>query len=164
MSFKWLNENSRTFLSRGYLSGGETAEERIKVIADTASDILKSNYRKHVKLIDRVGYLNGSWDYPEAISEFGGKFYEYMSLGYFSLSSPIWANFGKERALPVSCFGSVPDDDCDSIGDVCSVVTDIDVALDYMEDFMIMFNDTTITDEDLYMYLYNYIPFFENRD
>ena len=34
-----------------------------------------------------------------------------MSLGYYSLSSPIWSNFGKKRGLPISCFGSfIPDD------------------------------------------------------
>ena len=36
----WLNENSRAFLARGYLSEGQTAEERIRVIADRAEEIL----------------------------------------------------------------------------------------------------------------------------
>ena len=34
--FYWLNEDSRTFLSRGYLSPGETPEQRIRDIAETA--------------------------------------------------------------------------------------------------------------------------------
>src|SRR5690625_4549346 len=29
-----------------------------------------------------------------------------MSKGYYSLSSPIWANFGNDRGLPISCYGS----------------------------------------------------------
>jgi ribonucleoside-diphosphate reductase alpha chain len=29
-----------------------------------------------------------------------------MSRGWYSLSSPIWANFGIQRGLPISCFGS----------------------------------------------------------
>ena len=33
-----------------------------------------------------------------------------MSLGFFSLSSPVWANYGRDRGLPVSCNGVfVPD-------------------------------------------------------
>jgi ribonucleoside-diphosphate reductase, alpha chain len=37
---------------------------------------------------------------------FADKFYDYMCKGYYSLSSPIWSNFGLERGLPISCFGS----------------------------------------------------------
>ena len=29
-----------------------------------------------------------------------------MARGYYSLSSPIWSNFGLSRGLPISCFGS----------------------------------------------------------
>jgi ribonucleoside-diphosphate reductase alpha chain len=88
--FYWLNEDSRTFLSRGYLSEGETPESRIRDIANTAEK-----------------YLN--------MPGFADKFYEYMSRGYYSLSSPVWANYGKKRGLPVSCFGSFIDDSMESI-------------------------------------------------
>jgi ribonucleoside-diphosphate reductase alpha chain len=88
--FYWLNEDSRTFLSRGYLSKGETAKQRIRDIADKAEE-----------------YLD--------IKGFGDKFYGYMSKGYYSLASPVWANYGKERGLPVSCFGSYIDDSMQSI-------------------------------------------------
>ena len=88
--FYWLNEDSRTFLSRGYLSKGETAKQRIRDIADKAEE-----------------YLD--------IEGFGDKFYGYMSKGYYSLASPVWANYGKERGLPVSCFGSYIDDSMQSI-------------------------------------------------
>lgn len=90
MSFKWLNEESRKFLSRGYLLEGQTAEQRIRQIADAAE-----------KYLGIPGYAD--------------KFYEYMSRGYYSLSSPVWANYGLERGLPVSCFGSYIDDTMDSI-------------------------------------------------
>lgn len=43
------------------------------------------------------------------------KFYEYLSQGWYSLSSPVWANFGLKRGLPISCFGSYIDDSIDSI-------------------------------------------------
>lgn len=82
----WLNDDSRQFLSRGYLLEGETAEQRIIDIAKTAEKYLE---------------LDG----------FAGKFVEYMHKGFYSLSSPIWSNFGRYRGLPISCFGSyIPDD------------------------------------------------------
>ncbi|MFP4400888.1 MAG: ribonucleoside-diphosphate reductase subunit alpha [Candidatus Woesearchaeota archaeon] len=87
---EWLTENSRKFLERGYLLEGETAEERIKEIADNAENILK-------------------------IKGFSEKFHYYMSKGYFSLASPVWANFGRKRGLPVSCFGSCIEDNMGSI-------------------------------------------------
>lgn len=88
--YYWLNRDSRTFLKRGYLDEGETPEERIKKIADAAQKTL-------------------------AIPGFSEKFQSYMSKGWYSLSSPIWANFGKDRGLPISCFGSYIDDTMESI-------------------------------------------------
>ena len=88
--FYWLNKDSRTFLKRGYLEDGETPEERISVIADSAQKIL-------------------------SIPGFSEKFQSYMAKGWYSLSSPIWANFGKERGLPISCFGSYIEDTMESI-------------------------------------------------
>ena len=38
--FDWLNENSRLFLSRGYLPEGQSPEERLRVISDRAEEIL----------------------------------------------------------------------------------------------------------------------------
>lgn len=37
---KWLNEHSRLFLSRGYLTEGVTPEGRVRFIADKAEEIL----------------------------------------------------------------------------------------------------------------------------
>ncbi len=81
----WLNEHSERFLSRGYLTEGVSANERIRNIADAAEAILE-------------------------IEGFANKFYGYMEKGYFSLSSPVWSNFGIDKGLPISCFGSyLPD-------------------------------------------------------
>jgi ribonucleoside-diphosphate reductase alpha chain len=83
--YEWLNKDSRKFLERGYLLEGETAEQRIRDIAETAEK-----------------YLNSEG--------FADKFEDYMSRGFYSLSSPIWSNFGRKRGLPISCFGSyIPD-------------------------------------------------------
>lgn len=99
--FYWLNEDSRTFLSRGYLSGGETPEQRIREIADKAEWYLKD--------------MSLTEDAKSKFDGFADKFYDYMSRGYYSLASPVWANYGKKRGLPVSCFGSYIDDNMESI-------------------------------------------------
>ena len=90
MAFDWLNDQSRTFLSRGYLLEGQTAEQRVRIIADTAEKYL-------------------------GIKGFADKFYDYMGRGFYSLASPIWSNYGTDRGLPVSCFGSYIDDHMESI-------------------------------------------------
>lgn len=82
---KWLNEHSRAFLAKGYLSKNVTPEERIAFIGKRAEEILKK-------------------------PGFAKKFEQYMAEGYFSLSSPVWSNFGVAKGLPISCFGSyIPD-------------------------------------------------------
>ena len=86
--YYWLNDESRLFLSRGYIS--ETPEQRIKDIANKAE-----------------GYLK--------IDGFANKFEDYMARGFYSLSTPVWINFGKEKGLPISCYGSNIDDTLDSI-------------------------------------------------
>lgn len=86
----WLNENSRKFLEGGYLLPGVSPEERIREIAEHAESILKQ-------------------------PGFADKFYLYMEKGYYSLSSPVWSNFGKKRGLPISCFGSYLSDNMGSI-------------------------------------------------
>jgi ribonucleoside-diphosphate reductase alpha chain len=88
--FYWLTEESRQFLEADYLLPNQTPEERIKIIADHAEKL-------------------------SGIEGFSNKFYEYMGRGWFSLSSPVWANYGTERGLPVSCFGSYIEDNMESI-------------------------------------------------
>ena len=74
--YYWLNDDSRTFLSRGYIN--ETPEQRIKDIAVTAE-----------KYLGIVGFAK--------------KFEDYMSRGFYSLSTPVWINFGKQKGLSISC-------------------------------------------------------------
>jgi ribonucleoside-diphosphate reductase alpha chain len=88
--FYWLNEDSRAFLDEGYLLEGVTAEERVREIAERAEELL-----------DEDGFAD--------------KFYEYMSRGFYSLASPVWSNFGLDRGLPISCFGSYMEDNMESI-------------------------------------------------
>ncbi len=86
----WANEESRLFLSRGYIDGNMTVEERVREIAKEAERILE-------------------------IEGFGDKFYHYMSRGYYSLSSPVWSNFGTKKGLPISCNGVYISDSIESI-------------------------------------------------
>lgn len=90
----WLNRDSRKFLARGYLLEGETPEQRMEDIAHAAENYLK-------------------------IPDFKVKFLDYLHRGFYSLSSPIWSNFGRDRGLPISCFGSYIPDDMEQI--LCKV-------------------------------------------
>jgi ribonucleoside-diphosphate reductase alpha chain len=38
-----------------------------------------------------------------------------MSKGFYSLASPVWSNFGLDRGLPISCFGSYVGDSIEEI-------------------------------------------------
>lgn len=81
----WKNEESEQILNRGYLLKGETVEGAIDRITTAAAQRL---YKPELK---------------EA-------FQEMIERGWMSLSSPIWANMGTERGLPISCFNvHVPD-------------------------------------------------------
>jgi len=95
----WLNDDSRKFLERGYLLPGETPEQRIEDIAYKAQEYL-------------------------GIDGWADKFIDYMHRGFYSLSSPIWSNFGRDRGLPISCFGSyIPDDMEQILGKIAEVGT-----------------------------------------
>lgn len=84
----WLNEDTKTFLSRGYTD--HDPKERYWEIAQRAEE------------------LNGIKGFAEA-------FYEDIAYGDVSLSSPVIANFGAGRGLPISCNGSYFADDTESI-------------------------------------------------
>ena len=81
----WKNEESEQILNRGYLLKGETVEGAIERICSAASQKL---YKPELK----------------------DSFKEMIERGWMSLSSPIWANMGTERGLPISCFNvHIPD-------------------------------------------------------
>ncbi len=86
----WVNENTRAFMARGYLVDGQTTEERVRAIAEFAEETLGKD-------------------------GFAEKFEDYMSKGWISLATPVWANFGLKRGLPISCFGSYVADDMANI-------------------------------------------------
>lgn len=89
-AFAWMNDVSRQFLGKDYLLNGQSGEARVAVVAD--------QFGKRLKRPDLAD-----------------KFYDYMSRGWYSLSSPVWSNYGLTRGLPISCFGSYCQDDMRSI-------------------------------------------------
>lgn len=81
----WLNAEAEQNLNRGYLLKGETVKKAIERITTAAA-------RRLYK--------------PELAS----SFQEMIERGWMSLSSPVWANMGTERGLPISCFNvHIPD-------------------------------------------------------
>lgn len=85
----WLNKPSRIFLQNGYLTEGVSPEQRVEDIARTFGE--------------RKG------------KDLGDKFLEYSRNGWFLYSSPVWANYGTKRGLPISCFNSHVEDTMESI-------------------------------------------------
>lgn len=90
MKYKWLTKPSRIFLKNGYLKEDEAAEVRIEDLVKTAKNI-----------------LGDFWD--------ADQFLENIEAGDYLFSTPVWANFGRKRGLPISCFNSYLSDTMDSI-------------------------------------------------
>lgn len=101
--FYWLTDDTRTFLKRGYLLEGVSAEQRIKEIAETAE-----------KILNKEGFAD--------------KFYNYMSKGWYSLSSPVWSNFGLDRGLGISCYSSYVGD---SVRDIMYTASEVGIMSKY---------------------------------
>ena len=81
----WINDESLAVLNRGYLLNGETVEGAVDRITTAAAKRLNN-------------------------MELQPIFKEMVERGWMSLSSPIWANMGTQRGLPISCFGChIPD-------------------------------------------------------
>src|SRR5699024_8500559 len=96
--FSWINEETTEFLRGGYIAPDEDPTDRLAAIVNTSAAL----YRE-------MGAP------AEVALEYSDKLFDYLSKNFYSLSSPIWANFGKPRGLPISCFGSHVEDTMDSI-------------------------------------------------
>ena len=89
-AYCWLNDVSKQFLEKDYLLPDQTLDDRVNIICKKAEEIL-------------------------CVPGFAKSFKQNIQKGWYSLSSPIWSNFGTERGLPISCFNSYIEDDMDSI-------------------------------------------------
>lgn len=97
MHFDWVTPETEDFMSKGYLLPGETVYSRVADIAEAFGEICASSAKAE-------------------------KFYDYMSRGFYSLASPVWSNFGRDRGLPISCNGSFIPDSIEGIMDKASEI------------------------------------------
>ena len=88
--YRWLTDLSQQFLERDYLINGQTVDERVTEICEAAE-----------KILNKPGFAR--------------QFKENFQKGWYSFSTPIWTNFGNNRGMPISCYGSYIDDDMQSI-------------------------------------------------
>ncbi len=104
--FYWLNEESSEFLKRGYLLPFDTPRKRISYVC---------NYVEK--------YYDELCGGKEHNIYFKAETFEYyMSQGYYSWSSPVWANMGLDRGLPISCYGVYIKDSIEGISGALSEV------------------------------------------
>ena len=92
-NYYWVNKDTRKFMEKGYLDPGQTVEERVREMAEHAEAIFSKNLR------------------GADCSGFADQFEYCMKKGWFSLSTPVWVNFGKDKGLPISCYGTQVEDD-----------------------------------------------------
>ena len=86
----WYNDLTKQFLEKDYLLPSQTLDERVNVIVNRASQLLGD-------------------------PSFGPRFKANLKKGWYSLSTPIWSNYGTSRGLPISCFSSYIEDNMASI-------------------------------------------------
>lgn len=99
----WVNEESTAILNRGYLLRGETIESAIDRITNSIVKQFKGISKEEKTYLKNI-------------------FTEIIEKGWVSLSSPIWANMGTERGLPISCNGVTISDSMSSISSKLSEV------------------------------------------
>lgn len=87
---EWLTEEGYKTLTEGYLLPNETPVDLYRRVANSISSYLKK-------------------------PELANKFYEYIYNNWLCLSTPVAANAGAPRGLPISCYSSHIDDTTDSI-------------------------------------------------
>ena len=87
---EWMTEEAYITLSNGYLPKGESPNKRARIICETVAKRLNK-------------------------PELADKFYSFYEKRWLGFSSPIWANMGTNRGLPISCYGIHVDDSVESI-------------------------------------------------
>ena len=95
--YVWYNEISKSFLEKDYLLPGQTLNQRVNEICHSFKKYLEQK-------------LSGI-DAHTIVSTFKDNF----KKGFYSLSTPVWTNYGTGRGDPISCFGSYVSDNMESI-------------------------------------------------
>jgi ribonucleotide reductase alpha subunit len=91
---EFMLDRSLTTLEGGYLIGDESPRDAIARIARRVKELIPSKvYKGNLE----AAVFNHIWN------------------GSICPSSPVWSNFGTNRGLPISCFGSYVDDSIEGI-------------------------------------------------
>ena len=98
----WLTDEGLATLNKGYLFKGETVEGMYRRVSNHAVKVLKS--MPVVGKQHRIKYDLLAQD-----------LYDVLWNGWIGLASPVAANFGTTRGLPVSCYGTHLEDSISSI-------------------------------------------------
>ena len=94
ISYPWLTEHGLRIAKKRCLPG-ETLPDSFRRVASAAA-----------------GYLEDSRLY----NGFCGRMLGYLEKGWVGLASPVHANMGTSRGLPISCFGINVEDSMDDLG------------------------------------------------
>lgn len=89
---QWLQSEGYLTLKNGYLLPSETPKKLYRRVSNAAAERLNK-------------------------PELANKFYDYISKGWLALATPVAANMGTERGLPISCYANEIQDDTDDIFD-----------------------------------------------
>ena len=81
----WMNWMSYAMLKDSYLLPNQTPRERYQLIADAAAGRLPDSFDK---------------------KQWSEKFFNLFWKGWLTASTPVMANLGTDRGLPVSCSAS----------------------------------------------------------
>lgn len=92
----WYTPEVELFMKSGYLRENQTIEEKINLICDRFEELTGLGKRESL--------------------------YNAIVNGWVSLSTPVWANYGEIRGLPISCNGSNIDDSLESILETLSEI------------------------------------------
>lgn len=98
-NIRWNNSESEAILKKKYLLKGETVHDAIERVASSVA-------RR----------------FPDK-KELYGNVKESIIKGWMSLSSPIWANQGTDRGLPISCYNVHISDSIESLSRKTSEIT-----------------------------------------
>lgn len=93
----WYSTGGWQLFKERYLYQAKNPREQYKRIADTAAQ-----------------YVQGKLEHPEG-KDWGDAFFDLLWSGNLSASTPILANMGTKRGLPVSCSGQYIEDSIDGI-------------------------------------------------
>lgn len=87
---QWLSDEGKSTLSKGYLLPGETMGDAFRRTSSHAAKVLKR---------------------PDLADDF----FHILWSGYLGMATPVFSNFGSNRALPISCYSVHVDDSVQSI-------------------------------------------------